>query len=340
MGRTCAFHLPTVNCEEKTIMIRIRSRLFFCFILFIPFLSWAQEEAEIVYAEGEGFSLVRKGDTIFFDLYEEPAEGMTLQAGDVILTEQDTWMEIEINHSNSLIKIAENTTFTINSLENRGGTFQVSYGRIRARVEKLTEDSPFWVQGVDTVAGVRGTDFGYDLFYNRESPEDTRTDVYCFKGKVEVVKIPVSEDAEAAPGEEGDQQVQSVIIGRNEMVTVYSDSREPLEIERVSPELKEFWDVNEFEYEPIEEKEINPEAVSFQGFHNNSRQLRQAALFSGISGALIAGTGLAGYLAADSPLSFAVGMGSVGGILLGGAGYFAIRAAILDSRAGGAPQTE
>ena len=316
-------------------MIRIRTGLTFLLMFILSWTIGAQEQAEIVFAQGEGFSLVRKGNTEFHDLYLEAAEGMTLLTGDVILTEDNTWMEIELNHSRSLIKIAENTTFTINSLENSGGTFQVSYGRIRARVEKLSDETPFWIQGVDTVAGVRGTDFGYDLFYDRESPELTRTDVYCFQGKVEVVQIPVSREESAGTLKKGEGgNTQSVIIGKNEMVSVLSDSREPLEVERVSRDLKEYWDVNEFEYEPIEEKaQINPDVNSFAAFHNDSRQLRQAALFSGVSGVLITATGLAGYLAADSPMSFAVGMGTVGGILLGGAGYFAIRAMILDSRA-------
>ncbi len=314
--------------KEKT-MLTNPGKLAVMLILCFPLFLWSQETAEIVFAEGEGFTLVRNGDNTFHDLYEEPVEGMALLPGDLILTEQGTWLEIEINRTGSLIKIAENTTFTINSLENRGGTFQVSYGRIRAKVEKLTDDSPFWVQGVDTVAGVRGTDFGYDLFFDRESPEKARTDVYCFQGKVEVVKVPLS--GESLDGTV--QEPQSVIIGRNEMVTVFSDSDEPLEKERVSPDLKEFWGVNEFEYEPVGEKaEINPESVTLTSFHNDSRQLRQAALFSSISGALIAGTGLAGYYLADSPPAFAIGMGGLGGFLLGGAGYFTIRAMILENR--------
>ncbi len=322
--------------EEKSFMIRFRTGLILRLMLILPLAAGAQEKAEIVFAQGEGFSLVRNGNTEFHDLYLEAAEGMTLLPGDVILTEEDTWMEIELNHSNSLIKIAENTTFTISSLENSGGTFQVSYGRIRARVEKLSDETPFWIQGVDTVAGVRGTDFGYDLFYDRESPELTRTDVYCFKGKVEVVQIPVSADGTAGTPEKGEEgTARSVIIGKNEMVSVLSDSRETLEVESVTRELKEYWDINEFQYEPIQEKTpINPEVNSFAAFHNDSRQLRQAALFSGVSGALITATGLAGYFAADSPPSFAIGMGSVGGVLMGGAGYFAIRALILDSRSG------
>ena len=294
----------------------------------------AQETAEVVYAEGEGFTLVRQGNPEFYDLYAQPAEGMVLQPGDVILTEQDTWMEIEINHTGSLIKIAENTTFSINSLENRGGVFGVSYGRIRAKVEKLTEDSPFWIQGSDTVAGVRGTDFGYDLFYERESPERTKTDVYCFKGKVEVVKLPGPVSSEADEGEASKQKASSVMLGKNEMVSVDSDSDEDLEKEKVSRELKEFWEENDFEFQPV----LQDDPPVLQGFHNDPRQLKQAALYTGVTGTLIGSMGIISYATGSSTGGTSIGLGSVGGLLIGSAGYFFIRALILD-RAPASPGT-
>ncbi len=293
--------------------------------LFTTVLS-AQETAEIVYAEGEGFTLVRQGETEFHDLYVQPAEGMVLQTGDVILTEQNTWMEIEINHTGSLIKIAENTTFSINSLENRGGVFGVSYGRVRARVEKLTEDSPFWIQGNDTVAGVRGTDFGYDLFYERESPEKTKTDVYCFKGKVEVVKLPGPVTPEGDEGTGGRQNASSVMLGKNEMVSVDSDSDKELEKEKISRELRQFWEENDFEFQPV----IQKDPPVLQGFHNDPRQLKQAALYTGVTGTLIGGIGIISHVTGSSTGGTSIGLGSVGGLLIGSAGYFFIRALILD----------
>ena len=310
-------------------MTGVIKKLFFCLLFIIPSILQGQEKAEIVYAQGEGFTLVREGKSVYYDLYEEPAEGMVLWPGDVILTEQDSWMEIEINGTGSLIKIAENTTFSIDSLENRGGTFGVSYGRIRAKVEKLTDDSPFWIQGVDTVAGVRGTDFGYDLFFNREKPGKARTDVYCFQGKVEVVKLETREETE---GEALDTETrpQSVILGRNEMVSVYSDSDETLGKERVSAELKEFWGENDFQYEPV--KESLAPVVALTGFYDDSRHLKQAALFSGITGGLIAGTGLAAYYLADGSSTFVIGMGGVGSVFLTGACCFLIRSLILDHK--------
>ena len=249
---------------------------------------------------------------------------MFLLAGDLILTEQNTWLEIGINRGASLIKIAENTTFSINSLENRGGTFGVSYGRIRAKVEKLTEESPFWIQGVDTVAGVRGTDFGFDLFYKRESPGKARTDVYCFEGKVEVVKIVPESTGTVKP-------LSSVLLGRNQMVSVYSESTEDLEKEKLTGELKSYWNENDFRYvkEPPEALKA-PESGEI--FFSNSRQLKQAALYTAVSGTIISAMAAGSYYLADNSTGAAVGLGSVGGFLLTSALVYSIRAVILDRR--------
>jgi len=312
-------------------MIRKTSWQVFCFFILLSSTAYAREQAEIVYAEGEGFTIVREGLATFYDLYEEEAEGMILLPGDLILTEQESYLEIEINKTGSLIKIAENTSFSINSLENKGGSFTVSYGRIRAKVNKLTDDSPFWVQGTDTVAGVRGTDFGYDLFFERDKPEKTRTVVYCFKGKVEVVKLAFTVE-KAGPVE----ALSSVILGRNEMVSVLSESEELLEKEKVSSELKEYWEVNDFNFpeEPLES------TLALKSFHKDSKQLKQAALFAGITGSLFGGIGTASYLWGEAPRSTVWGMGGVGATVIGFAGYLYIRALILDSRSVPSAATE
>lgn len=312
-------------------MFRKKSLPIICFFLLLSSTVYAQETAELVYAEGEGFTLVREGQGSFYDLYVEDPVGMILQPGDLLLTEQETWLEIEINKTGSLIKIAENTTFSINSLENKGGTFAVSYGRIRAKVNKLTDDSPFWVQGTDTVAGVRGTDFGYDLFFERDKPEKTRTDVYCFEGKVEVVKL-ASTVEDAGPAD----VVSSLMLGRNEMVSVESDSDEALEKERVSAELKEFWGLNDFAYE----EKVPESTVALKSFYQDSKQLKQAALFSGLTGSLLGGIGTASYLWGDAPESMAWGMGGVGATVIGFAGYLYIRSLIIDSRNVPVPASE
>jgi len=302
------------------------------FLLFAASL-YAQTNAEIVYAEGEGFSLVREGTTRYYDLYAEPAEGMILQGGDLLLTEAGTWLELQIGGSGTVIKVAENTTFTIKSLQDDGGIFKVSYGRVRARVEKLTGETPFWIEGSDTVAGVRGTDFGYDLFYDQNSPERKNVSVYCFEGKVEVVRyLETEKDKPFIPDadfKKGKDKTSTVILGRNEMVSVYSeDKTASLSKKKIDSEVSNFWEKNNFIYAPPQ-----PEAVSmtFKDFNEDAALLRKGALYTSILGTVITGAGATTYFFTDSK-DGGLGVMAVGSSLIVASTYFLIRSFIVQNR--------
>ncbi|MDC7232437.1 MAG: FecR family protein [Spirochaetales bacterium] len=292
----------------------------------------AESSAEIVYAEGAGFSLVRNGESRYYDIYEGEADGLALRGGDLILTEDETWIELQLSGSGTIIKIAENTTFTLKTLQDEGGTFEVAYGRVRARVEKLTADTPFWIEGSDTVAGVRGTDFGYDLFYDPAEPSKKNVSVYCFEGRVEVVRRLEVEEGEAYEAKSdfatGKEKTSTVMLGKNEMVSIDSETRtEELKKSRIEPEIKEFWELNEFIYEPEPADDIQQSA--FQNFHNDKKELQQGALISATTGALIAGVGAAAYYALDAPQT-GVGLMAVGSSVIAAGGYFLIRSFLIE----------
>jgi|GEM_PF-1403043 len=207
--------------------------------------------AVVVYAEGDGFTLVREGENDFFEIDYDDVLGMFLYEGDTILTEENTFIEIQVTSNASLIKIAENTTFEFESIGmHGGGTLKVVYGRIRAKVNKLTNDDEFQVLGTDTVAGVRGTDFGFDLtfgddFSDSESNEAI-TSVYCFEGSVQVEQ----ENSET-------KEIKEVIIGVDQMVVTSSEKQEaPLTVYDIDVEIDRFWEENRFVYEMAEEPVI------------------------------------------------------------------------------------
>ncbi len=152
---------------------------------------FSQSEAAISYAEGNGFQLVRNGQSTSYDILKGDVLGLPIQVGDMILTDKNSFVEIQLNSGNGgVVKLAEDTTFTVTSLDgNGGGVFKLIFGRIRVKVAALTGGSRLWVSGYDTVAGVRGTDFGYDLFYDiADEGGERQTSVYCFEGSVDVVQ--------------------------------------------------------------------------------------------------------------------------------------------------------
>lgn len=198
--------------------------------------------AFVIYAEGFNMSVYRNDELETYDVLVDEVIGMPLLPGDLVQTDADTFVEIQVMPSRTVVKVAENTTFEIESLGGAGGgSFNMSYGRLRARVERLTNNETFQVRGFSAVAGVRGTDFGYDMVVERAASEELQTRVYVFEGEVEVSEAEVVEDA--AAGDAGDtdaseadgpdtsdgggaaeapRQPQSVLIRANEMVNVVS----------------------------------------------------------------------------------------------------------------------
>lgn len=208
------------------------------------------EAGEIVFAEGDGFTVIRADEELYYEPAIDDILGLMLYSGDMILTENDTFIEMELYNSGSRITIAENTTFTLEEIGNTGGgIFNVAYGRIKAKVNKLTEEDGFFVTGFDTVAGVRGTEFGYDLFFDPLNMENGKqTSIYCFEGKVAVAKeeIDLVVDKPVDLVNE-DINKNTIIISADQMVVVDSEVRnKPLKKERLNDDIEQYWeDVNQ-----------------------------------------------------------------------------------------------
>ncbi len=222
-------------------------QIFFISVLFMAVQLLSGQDvgsAVIVYAEGDGFTIVREGETSFYEVDYDDVLGMFLYTNDMILTEEDTFLEIQVTSNASLIKIAENTTFEFQKIgTSGGGTLKVVYGRLRAKINKLANNDEFEIVGTDTVAGVRGTDFGYDLSFGESAPEEESseaiTTVYCFEGAVKVEQ----ENIET-------KEVKEILIEADQMVVTSSIKQEvPLIVYEIEEEIDQFWDENKFVYE-------------------------------------------------------------------------------------------
>lgn len=89
-------------------------------------------------------------------------EGMKLAVGWTVKTGKGDVAEVELVHNRTIIKIAQNTTFTVKAL---GGTKEapnvlaVAAGKIRTVAGKATGSERYRVEGGAAVCGVSGTDF-------------------------------------------------------------------------------------------------------------------------------------------------------------------------------------
>jgi len=303
--------------------------LFISTVLFFSVLPlFSQSEAVISYAEGSEFQLVRNGQSASYDIMKDDVIGLTIQVGDQILTGENSFIEIQLNNGEGgVIKIAGNTTFSVTSLDGKGGgVFKMLFGRIRVKVAALTGDSRLWISGYDTVAGVRGTDFGYDLFYNIENKDGEReTSVYCFDGAVDVVQF----DKETISKKDL-MDLEPFILEAGKMVTTKSSRPDAkLKPRSIDEEILSYWDVYPFmtvvggavsrddKLEVSDDLNLNPDFDTVKG----SYEIGGKILFATGIGVMTIGGLLKAFLPGNSTANdLSIGLLSIGGasVLAGG----------------------
>lgn len=248
--------------ERKVVFRMWLSALFVC-VAALPLTAQSASQStaqagSLIYASGSGFEVVRDGQQEEYDLSTDIVEGLEFYAGDYVNTFEETFLEVQVRESSHLLKISENTSFRFGqSTQNDASRYEVTYGRVRARVRKMAGLERFSISGPSMVAGVRGTDFGYDVLYDVEE-QTTVSSVYCFEGEVEVE--PTVEVIEAA--EEGDpaaggvpKKLAPILIAADDMVQVRELSDRQLYVLRraaVEEEIRTYWEENDFKADPVE----------------------------------------------------------------------------------------
>lgn len=262
-----------MRAAQKKYRIRYVNMVFLILVsmlISLPISVYAQEggseklAGSLIYASGTGFEIVRNAQSEEYDLTSDIVEGLEFYSGDYLNTYDGTFLEIQVSGSRNVLKISENTSFKFEQRgETRSSRYEVSYGRVRARVRKLAGLEKFTVSGPSMVAGVRGTDFGYDVLYSDEE-NTTIANVYCFEGKVEVTpKVKTSDTPDSEGTEEGrDEGISSgpekIEIGADEMVRIKeidegtSEQHYVFRKEPISTEVYTFWEQNDFKSTPIE----------------------------------------------------------------------------------------
>jgi hypothetical protein len=97
------------------------------------------------------------------ELFPEDLEGEELPPGSTLVTESGDYAELRLEPTGTIIRISENTNFTVQGLQGRDGgkenVFAIAHGKFRAVVAKGRGDR-YRFQGPTAVCGVRGTDMG------------------------------------------------------------------------------------------------------------------------------------------------------------------------------------
>lgn len=287
--------------------------------------------ATIVYAEGRSFSVIRAGKSVSYSADNPDVLGLPIERGDILQTTSSTYLELFIRPVSASVQLAENTSFRCDGDESgQNSKGELYYGRVRAKVAKLSGSSTYRISSPALVAGVRGTDFGCDHFYNRpsvavtaRSPEATPSHVinrvFCFEGSV--VVVPASD-----PG------LKNVLVGSGEMIessTMVSTATESIPIELitapVSQDVTEFWKGRQFrgvdavalsgEEATLAEIITEEERLEQKRVHNHKIRLGgSAALFC--AGALAAGLAYPEYKE-DGFTTGVIANASYGGVLIG-----------------------
>lgn len=230
--------------------------------------------AVVLHASGSELGIFRSGEIHTYDLRRQNVVGLPILEGDLIQTERSTFIEVQLFPSRTILKIAENTSFQVQTFGTDGNTsFQLLYGRVRAQVDRVSADDSFQIRGRTAVAGVRGTDFGFDYVVQQGNITDPITQVYCFEGSVEVVSGTGTSPAPGV-GAANLELPQPVLIVANQMVTLKEAQPAPvtdpetsaevppvegiaLQTASVSREIDQYWKSNDFQSQAVDIDEID-----------------------------------------------------------------------------------
>ena len=213
-------------------------------LLVTPVFIAAEDAATVVYADGDGFTIIRRSGDEERRTWEDPDFiGVGLADGDTILTDDRTFLELRMNTNNSVVRVSENTSFEISQGGASGGDTRlaVTYGRVRAAVQRIRGSREFEIRGQSVVAGVRGTDFGVSVLATPIGEIEDK--VFVVEGEVAVQpEAPeaspnnddADEQAETSAPDGGAPTAEVVLVSAGNQVAVRS-SGDPIVVEPVDP---------------------------------------------------------------------------------------------------------
>jgi len=226
--------------------MRIKRLIFFILLATSMLLVAQQRFATVSFAEGKSLTVIRNGIAQRYNPDRDDVLGLPLLQEDMIQTGTGTFLEIQFQTISARVQIAEHTSFRVTADRQQQSAGELYYGRVRAKVARLTGNESFRIKTPSLVAGVRGTDFGVDVLAVRPGtqvssgeggivPAETDSTVLyrvsVFEGSVTVL-----------PAE---QQVpdKTIVVVSDQMVERVTAGTPVLTTVRLDPQILEFWNL-------------------------------------------------------------------------------------------------
>lgn len=208
--------------------------------------AWAEGSvaAVIEYTSGDDVVVIRAGKRA---VMQDPI-GFELLQGDQIITGKDVFLELRIrsrsSSGNAIIKLAENTTFVLDAMSEGQTALRLVYGRVRAKVDRLTGGDTFSLRSSSVIAGVRGTDFGLDVLASKSAMSINASDAYCFDGTITVRTLG---SPKVQSGESLEAVSQSFTLHTGEMLKVEQLQETTSAVKTgIDEEIRQFWVKNDY----------------------------------------------------------------------------------------------
>ena len=264
-----------------------------------------QSSGLIIYAEGTGFDVIHEGEITFIDLTRgDDPFGIEFFKGDIVNTYDETFIEVQLTPSQNMVKISENTSFTVRETDSSGGgSFELNYGRVRAKVTKLFGAKKFQITSPSVIAGVRGTDFGCNVIAEKGSGGVQISEVFCFEGSV-AVQLAATD---MAAKESGEVIIKAGEMAREEKVKVGEGEPSILTVKTITPEIKRYWNIHDFKGSPrtMESSVETPVPAVAGQIKDESTEMqrrerfKKAAIWMGTAGLITEAAGVLIFFSGD-----------------------------------------
>jgi hypothetical protein len=165
----------TMTVLQRKLRRGLRAKLLGLTIFFLytgAFTLHAQTErtAVILASSGGGFTLVRGGSSrMIYTPASMPAGGVALRDSDTVQTSSGTFVEARVTPGGALIRMAENTMLSFDSISslNNNLIIRLMYGRIRVEQESKTET--IIVKSGDSMTEMQTGDINFDYIVSPDT---------------------------------------------------------------------------------------------------------------------------------------------------------------------------